>query len=353
MKLSNILFSARLIGAITILWFIDVEQLTLILRSINPYFILLAFLLELSGFLIWTLKWKQLVDKIEHIKFTILFLGLMAGNCMNTNVLRARTLGGFGKVFFLRNVSQNPRHANWYATIAMDQTTNNFVFTPLIIFSFLFVFLFLNIPWWLSVLMEIIVLILFSSVLGAYLSRQKIKRSGLIKKTAIINFCQLNLQRIYNFTPIRYFRERFESYHIFEEIVVQNLMEFKKTYTTILKDKQTLVKDVALAVLMYSFIYSKSYVLFHSIGYDISILQLVASLSIILWINSVVPVPRGLGFKEIVMIGMYTMVGIPINIAAIVSVIDRMIYLFFVIIISYSAIGIMRIFHINQRRCRV
>lgn len=322
MKLGNILFSARLIGAVIILWFIDVEQLTLILHSINPYFILLAFLLELSGFLIWTLKWKHLVDKIEPIKFTTLFMGLLAENCMSTNVLRARILGGFGRLFFLKNVSKNPRHANWYATIVMDQTTNNFVFAPLIIFSLLFGFLFLNIPGWLSVLMEIIVLILFSSALGAYLSRQKIKR------TAIINFCQLNLQRIYNFTPIKFIRNRFDSYHVFEEIIVHNLTEFKKTYTSILKDKQSLTKNVCLAVLMYLFIYSKSYVLFHSTGYDISILQLVVSLSLILWIISVIPVPGGLGFKEIVMIGMYTMVGVPINIAAIVSVIDRILYFF-------------------------
>ncbi|HJH31488.1 MAG TPA: flippase-like domain-containing protein [Methanosarcinaceae archaeon] len=347
MKTGSIFFLVRLIGATIIIWFMDIEQLALILRSINPDFILLAFLLELSGFLIWTLKWKHLVDKIEHIRFTTLFMGLLAGNCMSTNVLRARTLGGFGRVFFLKNVSQDHRHANWYATIAMDQTTNNFVFTPLIIFSLLFGFLFLNIPWWLSVLMEIIVLILFSLALGAYLSRQKVER------TNIINFCKLNLQRIYNFTPIKYFRNRFGSYHIFEEIVVRNLTEFTKTYTSILKDKQALAKDVILAVLMYSFIYSKSYVLFHSSGYDISILQLVVSLSIILWINSVLPVPGGLGFKEIVMIGIYTMVGVPVNIAAIVSVIDRIIYLFFVIVISYSVIGIMRIFHINQKRHRI
>ena len=343
MKLNSMIFAARLIGAIAILWFIDVEQLTLILGSIDPYLILLAFLLELSGFLIWTLKWKHLVDKIEHINFAILFMGLLAGNCMSTNVLRARTLGGFGRVFFLKNASQSSKHANWYATIAMDQTTNNFVFTPLIILSLLFVFLFLNIPWWLSLLMEIMALILFTSALGAYLSRQKIKR------TSIINFCQLNLQRMYHFTPIKFIRNRFESYHIFEEIVVRNIAEFTKTYTSILNDKQTLVKDVFLAVLMYLFIYSKSYVLFHSSGYEISILQLVVSLTIILWINSVVPVPGGLGVKEIVMIGMYTMVGVPINIAAIVSVIDRMIYLFFVIVISYSAIGILRIFHISQK----
>lgn len=98
-----------------------------------------------------------------------------------------------------------------------------------------------------------------------------------------------------------------------------NLTEFKKTYTSILKDKKSLTKNVCLAVL----IYSKSYILFPSIGYDISILQLV-SLSLILWIISVVPTPGVFGFKEIVMIGMYTMVRVPISIAAIVSVLTEL-----------------------------
>lgn len=347
MRLDNIIFSARLIAAITILWFIDFEKLKLILFSINPYYIIIAFLLEFAGFLVWTVKWKHLVDRIEKIRFTTLFLGLLAGNCMSTNVLRARTLGGFGRAFFLKNVSQNHKHANWYATIAMDSTTNNFVFTPIIIFSLLFVFLFLNIPWWLSVLMEIIVLILFISAFAAYISRQKIKRS------IFINFFQPILQRIYNLSFIRFIRERFDSYHTFEENVILDLAEFMKTYRSILMDKQTLAKDVVLAVLMYAFIYSKAYVLFQSGGYDISVLQLMVSLSLILWIISVVPVPGGFGFKEIVMIGIYTMVGVPINIAAIVSLIDRIIYLFFVIFVSYSAIGLMRIFHIGQRRYRV
>ena len=44
----------------------------------------------------------------------------------------------------------------------------------------------------------------------------------------------------------------------------------------------------------------------------------------ILWIISVVPTPGGFGFKEIVMIGMYTMVRVPINIASIVSVLTEL-----------------------------
>lgn len=56
----------------------------------------------------------------------------------------------------------------------------------------------------------------------------------------------------------------------------------------ILKDKKSLTKNVCLAVLMYSFIYSKSDVLCHSIGYDISILQPVSL--------SLVPVPYTLDY---------------------------------------------------------
>ncbi len=95
MKLGNIIFIARFAAIVIILFLIDFEQLVLILRSINFDLLLLAILLELAGFLIWTLKWKLIIGKLEKIKFTTLFLGLMSGNCLNTNVLRARTFGGF------------------------------------------------------------------------------------------------------------------------------------------------------------------------------------------------------------------------------------------------------------------
>jgi hypothetical protein len=44
------------------------------------------------------------------------------------------------------------------------------------------------------------------------------------------------------------------------------------------------------------------------------------------------------------------MVGIPITTAAIVSLIDRAIYLFFVIIIAYFSIFLMRLFHIGESK---
>lgn len=343
MKLGTVIFMLRLIAAAIILLLIDFEKLIIILRSLNIDLIVLAFSLELAGFLIWTLKWKFFVDKLKKIKFTTLFLVLMAGNCLSTNVLRARTFGGFGRAKFLGTFDRGHKQANWYATIAMDQTGNNFVFTFLAIFSMLFVFLFLDIPWWLSIIMETIALLFFLSAFAAYISSRKIE-----KKTVIRSFYS-NLHRIYNFSAIKFIRNRFDSYNKFEEMVVSGLTEFADTYRSILKDRRTMVRDLGLSVIMYAFIYSKAYVLFQSVGYDISILHLIVSFSLMLWINSIIPVPYGFGLKEIVMIGIYTMVGVPINIAAIVSFIDRAIYLFFVIIISYSAIVFMRIFHIGKR----
>jgi uncharacterized protein (TIRG00374 family) len=177
MKLGKILFIFRLLTLIIILRIIDYQQLVIILRSIDANLVILAILLELGGFLIWTLKWKFLVDRLNSVKFSILFLGLMGGNVLNTNVLRARTFGGFGRALFLKNVTNNHHHANWYATVVIDQTTNNFVFSIPVIYSLLFVFLFLDIPQWLSIFLEVIALILFLLAFFAYLSKHKINRS--------------------------------------------------------------------------------------------------------------------------------------------------------------------------------
>ncbi len=342
MKFGNLIFTSRIIVTVIILWFIDFEKLWLILRSIDLELLVSAVLLELAGFLVWTVKWKFLVDKLQKVKFTILFLGLLAGNCLNTNVLRARTYGGFGRALFLQNISQEHKQANWYATVVMDQTTNSFVFSFPVIFSILFVFLFLNIPFWLSIILETIAFIVFLLTLAAFFSRRK------IDKTAAVRFFYSNLQLMYNLPLFRFIRSRFDSYNKFEELVESSLEEFAKTFRSILADRRILTRDLVLSAIMFAFIYSKEYVLFQSVGYDITISHLIVSLSLILWINSIFPVPGGFGVKELIMISIYAMVGIPVTIAAIVSLIDRSIYLFFVIIVAHLSIVLMRIFNIGK-----
>lgn len=344
MRFGEILFITRLITLATILLVIDYQQLALILRSIDTNLLILALLLELSGFLIWTLKWKFLVDRLKNVKFPILFLGLMGGNVLNTNVLRARTFGGFGRAMFLKNMTNDYQDANWYATVAMDQATNSFVFSIPLIFSLLFIFLFLNIPLWLSILLEVIALILFLLAFFAYLSKQRMDRS------TIIEFSYLTLRRTYDFAPFKAIRNRFTSYKIFEEIVTTGLTEFAKTCKSIMKDRKIFAKDIGLSILMFAFIYSKAFIIFRSVGYNITIADLIVSLSLILWLSSILPIPGGIGIKELIMIGIYSMVGIPITTAAIVSLIDRAIYLFFVIIIAYLSIVFIRLFHISESK---
>ena len=97
MKLGEILFIFRLLTLIIILQLIDYQQLVIILRSIYPNLVILAILLELGGFLIWTLKWKFLVDRLKPVKFSTLFLGLMGGNVLNTNVAARKDIWRFQK----------------------------------------------------------------------------------------------------------------------------------------------------------------------------------------------------------------------------------------------------------------
>jgi uncharacterized protein (TIRG00374 family) len=342
MKLGNIIFIARFAAMVIILLLIDFDRLVIILLSINFDLLILAILLELAGFLIWTLKWKLIIGKLEKINFITLFLGLMSGNCLNTNVLRARIFGGFGRALFLKNVTKDHGHGNWYATVVIDQTTNSFVFSILVIFSLLFLILFLDIPWWLSILLETIAIILLMLSVFAYMSKHRMKKSTIVK------FFYSTLKRIYELSICKFIRNRY-SYQKFEELVITGLNEFEKTYRSIIKDRKILKRDIGLSVLMFALIYAKAYVIFRSVGYVISIPSLIVSLTMTLGIISILLIPGGFGVKELIMIGMYSMVGVPVTTAAVVSLIDRATYMFFVIIIAYAATIIMRLFHIGER----
>jgi uncharacterized protein (TIRG00374 family) len=344
MKLGNIIFIARFTSLVIILLLIDFEKLFIILRSLNFDLLILAILIELAGFLIWTLKWKLIIGKLEKINFTTLFLGLMSGNCLNTNVLRARIFGGFGRAMFLKNIAKvhGQGHGNWYATVVIDQTTNSFVFSILFTFSILSVILFLDIPGWLSILLEALAIILLMLSVFAYLSKKK------LKKSTIVYYFYSTLKSIYELSLFKFIRNRY-TYQKFEELVVTGLIEFENTYILIFKDRKILLRDIGLSVLMFAFIYVKAYIIFRSVGYDITIPGLIISLTLTLGIISILLVPGGFGVRELIMIGIYSMVGVPVTIAAVVSLIDRAIYMFFVIIIAYAATVIMRLFHIGER----
>ena len=344
-KLGDTILALRIIAAVIVLWLINWDELEQIIRSLSPGCVALAVSLEFSAFLIWALKWKFLVAKLEKVTFTTIFLGLMAGNFFSTNEIRARTLGGFGRARFLQRVTHNRAFAECYATIAVDQTGNNFIFSLLVIFSMLNVFLFLNIPWWLSIIMEVVALIIFLLALAAFISRRK------INETAVVRFLRPKLQRIYDFSIFKFIRDRFDTYIKFEDTIVSSIAKFAKTYKEILKDRGVLTRDIGLSVVMYALIYAKDGVLIRGAGYDISIPHLIVALSIIFWVNSVVPVPKGLGFKELVMTGVYTMVGVPITVAVIVALMHRVIYLFFVVVVAYLAVVLLRISNRGSNRC--
>lgn len=344
MKLSNLIFIAQLIGIVVVIWLMDLGELTRSLKSIKFDYIVLAFSLELAAFLVWAQKWKFIVDKFEKVKFTTIFLCLMAGNYLRTNEIRARSLGGFGRAGYLQKFTHNRTLPDCYATIVMDQTSNSFVFFPLAMLSMLFVFLFLNIPWWLSLIMGVIALIVFLMILAAFFSRRK------INETAFVRFLRPKLQRIYNVSAFKILRDRFDSYGKFEELIISNLAEFVKTYKQILKDRSTFARDVGLSVLMFALMYSKDYVLVQGAGYDISVLHLIVGLSITFWLTAVIPVPTGPGFKELVMITIFTMVGVPFTTAVIVTLIHWAIYLSFVVGIAYLAVILLRIINTGDNQ---
>jgi uncharacterized protein (TIRG00374 family) len=169
-----------------------------------------------------------------------------------------------------------------------------------------------------------------------------------MKKSTIVKFFYSTLKRIYELSICKFIRNRY-SYQKFEELVITGLNEFEKTYRSIIKDRKILKRDIGLSVLMFALIYAKAYVIFRSVGYVISIPSLIVSLTMTLGIISILLIPGGFGVKELIMIGMYSMVGVPVTTAAVVSLIDRATYMFFVIIIAYAATIIMRLFHIGER----
>jgi len=325
----NIIF--LIIGIILlagVVYYIGIEEVIVVLKQADPKLLFAAFLLNLAQLLVWNFKFKSLVGKIKKVSYLPLFPVLLAGEFVTNTTPGVRTGGGPVKAYFLSKMTSRYK-SECYASVTVDNVTNTIAITSFTIFSILFVFLFLNIPEHMKLIFEAVVLILAAVVLSGFFIRKEIEKK--MNKYYIMRF----LPGIYHFHLFEIIRKKFHKYSVFEDYVIRKLGNFADSLEKLARDRKLLHKDLVLAFFMCFLIYFKTYLLFLSIGFNpgFVIVVIVVTLSVLL--SSLMIVPGGIGSTEISMIALYTVSGIDVNIATMVSLADRFIFYFFALGMGY------------------
>ncbi|MEM4245204.1 MAG: flippase-like domain-containing protein [Candidatus Nanoarchaeia archaeon] len=295
------------------------------LKMLKWYYLVLAIALNLSMFLVWNKKWKSLVNKLGKIKFWELFPILMAGIFINTSTPTANVGGEPLRAYYLGKKLRKEK-TKCLATIIIDKATNTATSLLFVVFSILFITLFLKIPTTVKILTQSLIIIAAIIIIVSILLR-KLK----LEDTARI------------FYPL--FRKKFPDKKQFLTYIQNRIGSIKEVMKEFFKDNKAVKKEVTLALVMQLLTFAKAYVLFIALGQNVNPLNVVIAVSISMVVGQLILVPGGVGVIESSMISMYALMGINANIAATVAILDRIIYYFFALGVGYLSFSYLNYKH--------
>ncbi len=313
---------------------VDLEKTIFTLQN-TPIYIIFAFvLIRALGYLIGNYKWKILVDKIKRTDFNTLLPIYMSGNILDNLVPGP----GFGaepiKAYYLGKVTKKDA-ATCFATALMDNVLLSFIIAAYFAFSVLYMYLFIKV---FAIRVATGILLLFFLFLGIatfYFYKKREHGNNIIQRFLLF---------IYNIRALGFLRKKYRTFEKFKDAFTLGIGNFKGAMRILWRDKRRIYYVLFLTFIITVLGYLGHYVLLIGYGIDVKIYALIAVITLADLIGYYSPVPAGTGIVEGGRIPLLIFIGVPAEIAAAVTVIERVAFYF-----STYGIGYLALVHINLK----
>jgi hypothetical protein len=301
--------AAILVFALTVV--VGLEDVLLVLERTNLWLFAFSFVLEAGIMLLWTLRWKMILDLIdESPRFSSLFVMLFA-SLFGNNVTPGAAGGEPLRAYLLREVKGTPFEIG-FASSTVDRV---FEFLPFIAISILSAILILT--WDLSIFTRIFITVLivlciifFSLIIYAGINKEIAQRIILSLARSVFPFFLKITRRKINFSDIR-------------EKLIFYINRFNLGFSTALKDRKVLIYGVFLSFGMWGLDMVRLYVCFWAVGIQPPILPLVIIYTVGILISLLPLLPGSLGIREATLVGLFAVAGISADYVMAASIIDR------------------------------
>jgi len=260
------------------------EDIVNVLKRTNYWFLALSFILEAAIILVWTLRWKMILDLIdESPKFTSLMVMLFA-SLFGNNITPGAAGGEPLRAYILREVKGTPFEIG-FASSTADRV---FEFLPFVIISVLAAILILT--WNISIWTRIFV-------------------------TLLIILCII-------FFSVVIYKE--VSFAEVSEKLIFYINRFTTGFAMALKDRKVLLIGFVLSFGMWGLDIIRFYICFLAIGVQPPLLPLVIIYTVGILISLLPLIPGSLGIREATLVGLFAVAGISADFVVAASVIDRL-----------------------------
>ncbi len=295
-----------------IAFLIGIDDVILTLEKASWEYILISFVLEAVIILIWTLRWKIILDVVDQAPKFSTILAMLFASLFGNNITPSAAGGEPLRAYLLREVEGMPFEIG-FASSTADRV---FEFLPFVLISIVSAVSVLswNLPIYTKLMVTIMIifsLILFGILIYAGLNRQ-------VTQKIVIRLAR----SVYPFF-VRLAKNPLTFGEVAEKLVFY-ISRFSSGFKTALKDKKVFIIGFILSFFMWGLDMLRMYVCFASLGVYPPVSPLIIIYTIGILISLLPLLPGAWGIREVTLIGLFAVTGISADIVMAASLIDRL-----------------------------
>ena len=289
------------------LYFIGIDQVIDALKYSNLWFVLLAVLLQIFTYFLYTWRW-QIINKSAGMTLGIWKLLPMVLVSLAVNNITPSGRGGGEPVrAYLLAKEGHYKFEDTFATVIADRALDTFPFVILAILTIIAIIFSVSLPvYWIVILVVCVVGITAIVILLLYVC---INEAFGVRLTEWILKITKRFYKNYN--------------DALEKRIVEAVASFQSTMNALIRDKNIIYYALPLSFIIWVFEILRVYVVFLAFGAKVSPI-IIGEVFILASLVGMVPLlPGGLGAIDGVMILFYSRSGITASLSAAATVVER------------------------------
>jgi uncharacterized protein (TIRG00374 family) len=323
MKHKTLLLMLAGIGVLVLMvLIIGPGQIESAIKLANPWYLILAVLIQLAIYGLWTERWAVTTSAVGiSVKRRRLFPMLMVGLAINNLTPSGRGGGEPVRAYILGKYSSSPTE-NAFATVIADRGLDTFPFIALVVFTIIAAVLYLNLPQWMIITLVICMVVLIAIfILALYMSLNREFGDRVIRWGLRI------LKRISE-----------KTHRKFEQRALNAVEGFQNSMKIMVTDRKVLLYGIPLSFLIWGLEILRVYIVFAALNVQAPV-GIIAAVFVISTLIGMIPLlPGGLGAVDGMMIVLYSYAGIAPSVSAASTIVERLISFWMTSIIGMAFI---------------
>jgi len=317
-------------------FFVGIDQIVLVLQSVNPLYYSLAFFTAFLGMIVYSLVWQRLLNILSiQMAFKKTFLFMWIGTFVDIIIPFEAVSGEVSRAYLVYKTTNENTGKVAASIVSHRILAMGITVSGLIIGSILLVLQhrFLD-PFVLTFVAIVAVCAIFTISLLTYLSSREKATQKLLG--GIFKFLGFISRERWKLTPWK--------------LAIQDMLKtYHEGINMLKKHPKRIVLPIILSIASWFSDLLIALFVFFALGFEIPILSLIVVYSISVAIPMIPISVSGVGPTEIIMTSLYTLFGVSAAVSASVTLLTRIVTVWFKLIIGYFAIHIVGVDILSRR----